>query len=110
MICPQCKKEVELLEEFKCPECGHQYQVTEDTEWVIVHESGIEIDAEIFKAHFKSLNIPVQCISQLESAKLVPFGQSAIVKIFVPAEFKEDALKVISTDFDTMEIIEAEEG
>lgn len=106
MICPQCKKNVELLENYICPECGFKYEVNDDTQWEIIHQAGTEIDAEIIKAHFESFNIPVQIVSQLESAKLVPFGQSAIVKVFVPIEFEEDAMKIIETDLSSIEFIE----
>ncbi len=63
--------------------------------WKLVYTTNMDIDAEHYRANLEGADIPVQILSQFDSSRMLTVGDFALVKIFVPDEYYEDARKII---------------
>ncbi len=63
--------------------------------WKLVYTTNLPMDAEHYKANLEGADIPVQILSQFDTSRMITIGDFAIVKIFVPEEYYEDALQII---------------
>jgi hypothetical protein len=61
----------------------------------LVYTTNLPMDAEHYKANLEGADIPVQILSQFDTSRMITIGDFAIVKIFVPEEYYEDALQII---------------
>ena len=64
-------------------------------DWKLVYTTNTQMDAEHYKANLEGANIPVQILSQFDSSRMITVGDFAVVKIFVPEKYYEDAKKII---------------
>jgi hypothetical protein len=64
-------------------------------DWKIVYKTNSPIEAEHFKANLEGANIPVQILSQFDTAMMLTLDELAIVKIFVPETDYIEALAII---------------
>ena len=64
-------------------------------DWKLVYTTNTDMDAEHYKANLEGANIPVQILSQFDSSRMITVGDFAVVKIFVPEKFYEEAKKII---------------
>ena len=116
MICPICKSEISNENVESCPECKVDirkfFDVQKKYPWVHVYTTNTELDAEMFKANLESAGIPVQILKQIDSTRMFTVGVLAIVKIFVPSVYLQEAEDIInaidSSDFDEEETDEKE--
>lgn len=65
------------------------------TQWYLTAEETNEFEAELIRGHLKSANIEAELINQIDSAKLITIGESAVVKIFVRKEDYTKALELL---------------
>jgi hypothetical protein len=63
--------------------------------WKLVYTTNMNMEAEHYKANLEGAGIPVQILSQFDSSRMLTVGDFAIVKIFVPEEYYEDAKQII---------------
>jgi hypothetical protein len=63
--------------------------------WKLVYTTNMNMDAEHYKANLEGADIPVQILSQFDSSRMLTVGDFAVVKIFVPEDYYEDALQII---------------
>ncbi len=63
--------------------------------WKLVYTTNMPMDAEHYKANLEGANIPVQILSQFDSSRMITVGDFAVVKIFVPEEYYDDAKQII---------------
>jgi hypothetical protein len=49
----------------------------------------------MFKANLESAEIPTQILSQIDSTRMLTVGNLAIVKIYVPLPYVNEALEII---------------
>jgi len=63
--------------------------------WKLVYTTNLPMDAEHYKANLEGADIPVTILSQFDTSRMITIGDFAIVKIFVPEEYYEDALQII---------------
>ncbi len=65
------------------------------TNWKLVYTTNLPMDAEHYKANLEGADIPVQILSQFDTSRMITIGDFAVVKIFVPEEYYDDAKKII---------------
>jgi len=63
--------------------------------WKLVYITNTQIEAEHFKANLEGAEIPVQVLSQFDTSRGITVGGFAVVKIYVPEEFFDEAKKII---------------
>ena len=51
----------------------------------------------MLKGNLENAGIPVSILSQVDSTRMFTIGNLAIVKIFVPSPFYEEAAEIIKT-------------
>lgn len=56
----------------------------------------MQLDAEHYKANLEGAGIPVQILSQFDTSRMITIGDFAVVKIFVPDEYYDDAIAIIN--------------
>ncbi len=86
-------------------------QPNEIENWVCVMERGTEYEVEIAKNYLADLDIPSNILSKRDSAISVNVGEMALVYLYVPNEYEEEArealeemdLKEGDVDFDNEE-------
>jgi len=86
-------------------------QPNEIENWVCVMERGTEYEVEIAKNYLADLDIPSNILSKRDSAISVNVGEMALVYLYVPNEYEEEArealeemdLKEGDADFDNEE-------
>lgn len=77
-------------------------------DWVCVMEAGTEYEIELAKNYLTDHNIPANILSKRDSAYSLNVGEMALVYLYVPREFEEEARKAleeteIKDDFDNEE-------
>lgn len=68
----------------------------ENINWKLVYTCSTDIEAHHIKNNLEGAEIPCQILSQVDSTRMFNVGELAIVKLFVPEEFIEDAKIIIS--------------
>ncbi len=63
--------------------------------WVLVHTTNTQLDAEMLKSNLESADIPTSILSQVDSTRMFTIGHLAIVKVYVPTQYYEDAKQII---------------
>ena len=64
--------------------------------WQLVYTTNTQLEAEHYKANLEGADIPVQILSQFDTSRMITLGDFAVVKIFVPNEYADDAIKIIN--------------
>ncbi len=64
--------------------------------WKLVYTTNMQLDAEHYKANLEGAGIPVQILSQFDTSRMITIGDFAVVKIFVPDEYYDDAIEIIN--------------
>lgn len=59
--------------------------------WVCVMERSTEIEVEMAKNYLSNLQIPSNILSKRDSAYSLNVGEMALVYLYVPAEYEEEA-------------------
>lgn len=86
-------------------------QPNEIENWVCVMERGTEYEVEIAKNYLADLDIPSNILSKRDSAISVNVGEMALVYLYVPREYEEEAREALEemdlsaddVDFDSEE-------
>lgn len=68
----------------------------ENINWKLVYTCSTDIEAHHIKNNLEGAEIPCQILSQVDSTRMFNVGELAIVKLFVPEEFIDDAKIIIS--------------
>lgn len=63
--------------------------------WVCIRESGKEYEIEIAKNYLAEYDIPAQMLSKRDSSFSINIGETALVYLYVPKEYEEEARKVL---------------
>ena len=63
--------------------------------WACVMERGTEYEVEIAKNYLAELDIPSNILSKRDSAISVNVGEMALVYLYVPQEYEEQALEAL---------------
>lgn len=109
MNCPNCNNQID--DSKLCTVCGTEldYIETEDKYhvWEVLYTTNDMIEAELIKANFDSINMPVEILSQQDSMRMFTVGDLSIIKLMIPKEFSveaksllNDLLNEISEDID----------
>ena len=64
--------------------------------WKLVYTTNTQLEAEHYRANLEGAGIPVQILSQFDTSRMITIGDFAVVKIFVPDEYYEDAIDIIN--------------
>lgn len=96
MICPVCLNDVP--EKSICEVCGAELEpdLNDDKEivWLPVYQSEIEIQAEMVRAYLADSGIPVVIKSSVDTW-LPVVSPKAVVRVYVPEHYSEEAEKLI---------------
>lgn len=63
--------------------------------WACVMERGTEYEVEIAKNYLAELDIPSNILSKRDSSISVNVGEMALVYLYVPQEYEEEARKAL---------------
>ncbi len=63
--------------------------------WVCVMEAGTEYEIELAKNYLTDQNIPANILSKRDSAYSLNVGEMALVYLYVPREFEEEAREAL---------------
>lgn len=84
-----------------CPSCGRPHDEPIDERngypWVLVYTTEKIIDAEMYRAYLEGASIPVNILSQVDSAYSLSVGDLAVVKIYVLSPFAAEAREIIDS-------------
>ncbi len=84
-----------------CPSCGRPHDEPIDERhgypWVLVYTTDRIMDAEMYRAYLESASIPVNILSQVDSAYSLSVGDLAVVKIYVLSPFAVEAKEIIDS-------------
>lgn len=64
-------------------------------DWVCVFERGTEYEVESAKNYLSSLDIPSNILSKRDSAFSLNVGETALVYLYVPNEYEQEAREAI---------------
>jgi len=64
--------------------------------WKLVYTTNTQLEAEHYKANLEGAGIPVQILSQFDTSRMITIGDFAVVKIFVPDKYYDDAIEIIN--------------
>lgn len=76
--------------------------------WACVMERGTEYEIEIAQNYLADLDIPSNILSKRDSAISVNVGEMALVYLYVPQEFEEQAREALE-ELDLSEDVDNEE-
>jgi hypothetical protein len=76
--------------------------------WACVMERGTEYEVEIAKNYLAELDIPSNILSKRDSAISVNVGEMALVYLYVPQEYEEEAREALE-ELDFPEDVDSEE-
>lgn len=76
--------------------------------WACVMERGTEYEVEIAKNYLAELDIPSNILSKRDSAISVNVGEMALVYLYVPKEYEEEAREALE-ELDFPEDVDSEE-
>lgn len=91
VICPYCGAELEELP-TRCTLCGKMVLLEP---WEVVREVSTEWEAELLCGRLRSCGIPASVLSQRDSTRMFTVGALAVVKLLVPAVYRERARQVL---------------
>ncbi len=63
--------------------------------WVCVHETTMEHDAQMVRNYLRDQEIPCEILSKKDSSYLVNFGDLSVIYVYVHADFEEQAKKAM---------------
>jgi hypothetical protein len=63
--------------------------------WVCVMERSTEFEVEMAKNYLSNLQIPSNVLSKRDSAYSLSVGEMALVYLYVPEQFEEEARKAL---------------
>ncbi len=95
MICYICKNEVGNVS--ICPNCKAEIDIdnTEDSEWVNCYTTNDMLEAEMLKGQLLSVGIPVEILSQFDSARMLTVGELSLIKIYTPKPYFDEVRELI---------------
>ncbi len=64
-------------------------------DWVCVFERGTEYEVESAKNYLANMDIPSNILSKRDSALSLNVGETALVYLYVPREYEEEARKAL---------------
>ena len=64
--------------------------------WVCVMERGTEYEVELARGYLSNLEIPSNILSKRDSAYSLNVGEMALVYLYVPKEYEEEARKALA--------------
>ncbi|SHE97918.1 Putative signal transducing protein [Fodinibius roseus] len=64
-------------------------------DWVCVFERGTEYEVESAKNYLSSMEIPSQILSKRDSAFSLNVGETALVYLYVPKDFEQQAREAL---------------
>lgn len=64
-------------------------------DWVCVFERGTEYEVESAKNYLANMDIPSNILSKRDSALSLNVGETALVYLYVPREYAEEARKAL---------------
>lgn len=76
--------------------------------WVCVMERGTEYEIEMAKSYLADHDIPSNILSKRDSAISVNVGEMALVYLYVPSEYEEEAKEALH-EFELPDDIDNEE-
>ena len=83
----------------QCPVCAHSIELEP---WEVVAEYSTEWEAELLCGRLRQHGIPAQVLSQRDSTRMFTVGALAIVKVFVPAVYREWARRILQDSGDAV--------
>lgn len=63
--------------------------------WVCIKEAGKEYEMEIAKNYLADHDIPASILSKRDSSFSINFGETALVYLYVPKEYEEEARQLL---------------
>ena len=97
MICPMCG--VTMGEdEDRCDLCGWVDETDADgslTPWVVLTTVSTVIEAELIAGRLRWNGVPATVLSQVDSTRGLTVGALAIVKIYVPMRYVDEAMALM---------------
>jgi predicted amidophosphoribosyltransferase len=91
VVCPSCGAELEEIP-GRCHLCGYKVELSR---WEVVAEVSTEWEAELLCGRLRSHGIPAHTHSQRDSTRMFTLGELAVVKVFVPAPYRERARRLL---------------
>lgn len=64
--------------------------------WVCVMEASTNLEVEMAKNYLSNLQIPSNILSKRDSAYSLTVGEMAMVYLYVPVEYKDEAVKALN--------------
>ncbi|NGP89633.1 putative signal transducing protein [Fodinibius halophilus] len=64
--------------------------------WACVMEAGTEYKVEMAKDHLADQDIPANILSKRDSALSLNIGDTALVYLYVPNEYEEEAREILA--------------
>ncbi len=95
MVCNICLNEVS--EVSICPICGADLEIDNslDNEWVHCYTTNDMIEAEMLKSQLLSAGIPIEILSQFDSARMLTVGELSLIKIYTPKPYFKEVRELI---------------
>jgi len=62
----------------------------------LVYTTNTEIEGQMLRANLEGAEIPVHLLSQVDTTRNFTVGGLAIVKLYVPERFAQDAIAIIN--------------
>ncbi|MDR8393085.1 DUF2007 domain-containing protein [Aliifodinibius sp. S!AR15-10] len=63
--------------------------------WVCILERSVEYEVELVKGYLANRNIPSNILSKRDSAYSLTVGETALVYLYVPKEYEEEARRAL---------------
>ncbi len=63
--------------------------------WVCILERSVEYEVELVKGYLANRNIPSNILSKRDSAYSLTVGETALVYLYVPKEYEEEARQAL---------------
>lgn len=76
--------------------------------WVCIKEGNIEYEMEMAKNYLSNLKIPSNILSKRDSAYSLNVGEMALIYLYVPTEYEQEARKALQ-EWDDAEPMDSEE-
>ncbi len=92
LICPYCGAPLDELP-ARCTLCGNTISLEP---WEVVRELSTEWEAELLCGRLRSHGIPAHVLSQRDSTRMLTVGALAVVKLLVPALYRERAHRILA--------------
>lgn len=65
------------------------------TNWELIYTTSLIYEAQMYKANIEGAGIPVEILSQQDTARMMTVGNLSIIKLYVPSEYYQDAIEIL---------------